>query len=448
MFFYGPDRRLLEQLSNYVADGQSGSESTVYVFGLYEYETTPAQNHNKYFIQVPGGTQIVYDIQSISGAQTTYITADHLGSGNIFLNSAGRKLLNESFSAYGYRRSSNWSRPLSSTSSDYTTIASTTRRGYTDAFHEVFDNLDLIQMRGRVYDPVIGRFMSPDPIVTQVGNSQSINPYSYVQNRPLTLTDPTGMAVSRNQPIDPLRNLGRLSWQQARRLGLTGEISGVAPTGTANQGDSWQALQGYSTAVGNGSSSGGSVGFTQDPSLAQLNQPPPNPQGTADPTLNAASAQGAAAAAPPSDQTSTTTEGGSPDDLQPVNVTAQYKDPETGKLLPPNVSVTPDGQYMIRGTTIPLAPMPGCTGLCAAMTNSTVYGGNSYVRETPGSNGTKVDVVTTDQNGDVFDVTTFSLIDPNQGSGYNTWRSFGDWWAENGDGKQQGTQQQGTQQQN
>jgi RHS repeat-associated protein len=192
-FTYGPDRRVIQQTANYVADGQSGTETTTYVFGLYEFEVTPAQNHNKYFIQVPSGTQIIYDIQSVSGAQTTYITADHLGSGNIFLNSAGTKKINESFSAYGYRRSSNWSGPLSSTSSDYTTIASTTRRGYTDAFHEMLDNLNLIQMKGRVYDPVIGRFMSPDPIVAQFGNSQSINPYGYVQNRPLTMTDPTGL---------------------------------------------------------------------------------------------------------------------------------------------------------------------------------------------------------------------------------------------------------------
>jgi RHS repeat-associated protein len=202
-FTYGPDRRVIQQSATYVADGDSGTETTTYVFGLYEYEITPAQNHNKYFVQVPAGTQIIYDIQSVSGAQTTYITADHLGSGNIFLNSAGTKLINESFSAYGYRRSSNWSGALSSSSSDYTTIASTTRRGYTDAFHEVLDNLDLIHMNGRVYDPVIGRFMSPDPIVTKVGDSQRGNPYSYVSNRPLTLTDPTGLQQSVQKKCPP-----------------------------------------------------------------------------------------------------------------------------------------------------------------------------------------------------------------------------------------------------
>lgn len=195
-FYYGPDRQRKEQDANYVVDGESGLEQTIYVFGLYEFEFTPAQSHNKYFIPVPGGTQIIYDIQSVNGAQTTYITADHLGSGNVFLTSSGAASINESYSAYGYRRSSNWSGPLSTTSSDYTTIASTTRRGYTDAFHEMLDNLSLIHMNGRVYDPVIGRFLSPDPVVTQVGDSQRGNPYSYVENRALTMTDPTGLQIA------------------------------------------------------------------------------------------------------------------------------------------------------------------------------------------------------------------------------------------------------------
>jgi RHS repeat-associated protein len=195
-FQYGPDRQRKQQTALYAGDGDGGPEVTTYVAGLFEIETTPAQTHYKHFVQVPGGTQIIYDLQSVSGAQVTYVTSDHLGSGNLLLSSAGTKLINESYAAFGYRRSSNWSAPLASSSGDYTTIASTTRRGYTDAFHEMLDNVGLIHMNGRIYDPVIGRFLSADPINAEVGNSQSGNPYSYVQNRPLTLTDPTGLQSS------------------------------------------------------------------------------------------------------------------------------------------------------------------------------------------------------------------------------------------------------------
>jgi RHS repeat-associated protein len=192
-FQYGPDRQRKQQTALYNGSrGDNGTETTIYVGGLLEIETTPAQMHYKHFVQTPSGTRIIYDVQSVSGTQVTYITADHLGSAGLFLNTAGTAILNESYSAYGYRRTSNWTTPLSITASDYSTIASTTRRGFTGGFHETLDNVGLIHMNGRVYDPVIGRFVSPDPMPGQALLSQSWNPYSYVMNRPLTMADPTG----------------------------------------------------------------------------------------------------------------------------------------------------------------------------------------------------------------------------------------------------------------
>ena len=47
-------------------------------------------------------------------------------------------------------------------------------------------------MNGRVYDPRLGRFLSPDPYVQAPGYSQSFNRYSYVWNNPLKYTDPDG----------------------------------------------------------------------------------------------------------------------------------------------------------------------------------------------------------------------------------------------------------------
>ena len=44
----------------------------------------------------------------------------------------------------------------------------------------------------RAYDPAIGRFVSPDPFVSEPGNPQSLNRFSYVYNNPLKYTDPTG----------------------------------------------------------------------------------------------------------------------------------------------------------------------------------------------------------------------------------------------------------------
>ena len=50
----------------------------------------------------------------------------------------------------------------------------------------------MVNMDGRMYDPVLGRFMTPDPFVQMPDFTQSLNRYSYCMNNPLSLTDTTG----------------------------------------------------------------------------------------------------------------------------------------------------------------------------------------------------------------------------------------------------------------
>jgi hypothetical protein len=47
-------------------------------------------------------------------------------------------------------------------------------------------------MNGRIYDPELGRMLSPDPFVQVPEYSQNFNRYSYVMNNPLNMTDPSG----------------------------------------------------------------------------------------------------------------------------------------------------------------------------------------------------------------------------------------------------------------
>jgi RHS repeat-associated protein len=51
------------------------------------------------------------------------------------------------------------------------------------------------RMNGRVYDPWLGRFLSPDNYVQQPWNSQSFNRYSYCFNNPLKFIDPSGYST-------------------------------------------------------------------------------------------------------------------------------------------------------------------------------------------------------------------------------------------------------------
>lgn len=59
-------------------------------------------------------------------------------------------------------------------------------------------------MNGRVYEPTLGRFLSPDPMIQFPANMQSYNRYGYVLNNPLSFTDPSGfIAVDATYPGDP-----------------------------------------------------------------------------------------------------------------------------------------------------------------------------------------------------------------------------------------------------
>ena len=63
-------------------------------------------------------------------------------------------------------------------------------RGYTG--HEHLTQFGLINMNARLYDPALGRFLSPDPYVQMPDMPQNFNRYSYTINNPLLYKDSNG----------------------------------------------------------------------------------------------------------------------------------------------------------------------------------------------------------------------------------------------------------------
>ena len=186
-FSYGPDRQRWKQVASYA----NGTETTHYAGGLLEKEhtTSTGVTYWRHYVPTPSGHTILVSRNSDSTSSGRYLLADHLGGTDTVLDDAGNVVLRASYGVFGNRRAADWG----TGAPDWSGIANTTRRGYTG--HEHLDNLALIHMHGRVYDPGTGRFLSVDPLIGDPGDSQQVNPYAYVGNRPLTAIDPTGQEL-------------------------------------------------------------------------------------------------------------------------------------------------------------------------------------------------------------------------------------------------------------
>lgn len=71
--------------------------------------------------------------------------------------------------------------------------ASHVGRGYGD--HEHLALGGLVHMQGRLFDPELGLFLSPDPFVQFPLASQGLQRYAYLLHRPLSFTDPAGYGI-------------------------------------------------------------------------------------------------------------------------------------------------------------------------------------------------------------------------------------------------------------
>ena len=149
-------------------------------------------------------------------------------------------------------------------------VGLTLDRGFTE--HEHLDEVGVIHMNGRIYDPLMGRFMSADPFIQAPFELQSHNRYSYVMNNPLFYTDPSGYSWLGSV----FQGVTGSSWSSARdnvvkpaiviyaayvtggwaanAMGYGGATYGAAMTAATSGG--------FTSAVAVGAASGFAAGFT------------------------------------------------------------------------------------------------------------------------------------------------------------------------------------------
>lgn len=185
----------------------------------YEKITTGDLIRELHYIHAPNGLCAVYEENSLGAKSMYYTYTDYLGSITAITDEDATVLQLINYDAWGNR-----SLTYNETGfSDYLLD-----RGYTG--HEHLDIFGLINMNGRLYDPMLGRMLSPDNYVQSATYSQSFNRYSYALNNPMKYIDPDGDIIIESIMIGFFIGAVTTGWQGGtpRQIMNGAVIGGVA----------------------------------------------------------------------------------------------------------------------------------------------------------------------------------------------------------------------------
>ena len=176
-YLYGYDHQRIT-----MQDGENNLFDTKVYVGGCEFVVENGCQKVLTYIGSPTGVCAV-NVDEEGTSNLYYIYKDHLGSWTAITDSEGEVVQRCSFDAWGnLRNPETWSGSYEGTL--------LFDRGFTG--HEHLRRYGLINMNGRMYDPVMSSFLSVDDYVQQPDNSQSFNRYAYCLNNPLRYTDPSG----------------------------------------------------------------------------------------------------------------------------------------------------------------------------------------------------------------------------------------------------------------
>ena len=198
-FIYGPDRERTREIVRAMSGPALGAvQRTIYSAASIEKEVDAAAGTTKIRTYLPMGlgfTEEVFSGTTITPSSTgtpaeRYYHKDNLGSPVIVTDAAQAVLERMAYDAWGRRRQSNGLEVGWQSLNAQTAANTLDHKGYTG--QEQLDDLSLVHLNGRVYDPMIGRMTSPDPTIPNPYDLQSLNRASYVENSPMDKVDPTG----------------------------------------------------------------------------------------------------------------------------------------------------------------------------------------------------------------------------------------------------------------
>ncbi|MFB7500362.1 RHS repeat-associated core domain-containing protein [Streptomyces sp. NPDC056161] len=131
------------------------------------------------YISIAGQTVATHT----SDGKFTYLIPDRQGTGTLEIDSQTQQVTRRQYKPFGETRdqSGTW----------------IGQHGYVGGTQD--DNTGLTNLGAREYDPTIGRFLSPDPLMDP-GSPQSWNAYDYADDTPVTTSDPTGACADIDCP--------------------------------------------------------------------------------------------------------------------------------------------------------------------------------------------------------------------------------------------------------
>ena len=155
----------------------------------YEVKKTTDINDTHY-LYIGGDAYSALTVCTIDNTQSTWqvynIARDYTGSVMFVLDDGWNSVADYHYDAWGRLRD-RWTLKLYEFGTEPELFLG---RGY--GSHEYLPEFGLVNMNARLYDPALGRFLSPDPYVQAPDFTQSFNRYSYCLNNPLKYTDPSG----------------------------------------------------------------------------------------------------------------------------------------------------------------------------------------------------------------------------------------------------------------
>lgn len=161
-------------------------KDTRYYLGDCDIVIDAATGVTRYIQYVQGGDGLAAIVVVENGQDKVYsVYKDHLGSILKLTDNAGNVVAEQNFDAWGRKRN-----PADWSFNGVSAVPNWLIRGYTG--HEDMPQFGLINMNARLYDPLLGRMLSPDDYVTNPSSTQDYNRYTYARNNPMKYTDPDG----------------------------------------------------------------------------------------------------------------------------------------------------------------------------------------------------------------------------------------------------------------